>query len=101
MTEKPWNAPLHPGEFFAEDFLQPLGMSDEAAADALQIPLSQLQSFLREATPVTADLALRLSQAFGCGADYWLALQNRYDLEIARGSGVPKLPRVPGLPAAA
>ena len=101
MTEKPWNAPMHPAEFFKDDFLQPLDMTEAQAAEALQIPVEALSAFLREEAPVTGDLALRLSGAFGCRPDYWLALQSRFELDTARARGVPTLARVPGLSAAA
>ena len=96
MTEKPWNAPLHPAEFFIEDFLKPLGMAEAEAASALGLSAEDLEPFLRERAPVTGELAIRLNSAFGCSPDYWLRLQNQYDLDVAKRRGVPDLPRVPG-----
>ena len=100
MSEKLWNAPIHPAEFFRENFLELLEMSGEKAAEALDLLPEQMLAFLEERAPLTADLALRLSQAFGCSVDYWMRWQNDYDLRIARDRGVPDLPRVPGLIAA-
>ena len=100
MDEKPWNAPIHPAEFFIENFLKPLEMSEAKAAEALQLPMDALAPFLREQAPLTGDLALRLTKAFGCDADYWMRWQTDYDLDVARRRGVPDLPRVPGLLAA-
>lgn len=100
MPEKPWNAPVHPAEFFRENFLEPLDMSAERAAEALDLPAKQVIAFLAEQAPLTGDLALRLEKAFGCGADYWMKWQADYDLDVARRRGVPDLPRVPGLVAA-
>ncbi len=100
MSEKPWNAPIHSAEFFRENFLEPLEMSGEKAAEALDLPVEQMLAFLEERAPLTGDLALRLSQAFGCSADYWMKWQTDYELRLARDRGVPELPRVPGLIAA-
>ena len=100
MLEKPWNAPFHPAEFFVQDFLEPLEMSREDAAAALQLTMDEMTPFFREEAPVTGDLAIRLSSAFGCSADFWLRLQNRHDLDVARAKGTPELPRIPQLIAA-
>ncbi len=100
MVEKAWNDPLHPAEHLAQDWLEHLEMNAQAVADALQLPLEAVEAFLNEVAPVTADLALRLEKAFGSSANYWLGLQNQYDLDIARHHGVPDLPRVAGLLAA-
>lgn len=100
MDEKPWNAPFHPAEFFIEDFLKPLEMTDEAAAEALGLSIEHLRPFLRQEAPLTGELALRLSAAFGCSAEYWMKWQSKYDLDVARDRGVPDLPRVAGLMAA-
>ena len=92
--------PVHPAEHLMEDVLSPAGITEEQAAEALQVPLEQLRPFLREEAPLTGDLALRIEKAFGGDADYWMRWQNRYDLDVARHRGVPDLPRVPGLIAA-
>ena len=92
--------PVHPAEHLVEDFLKPLEMSSAQAAEALGLPLDEATRFLREETPVTGGLALRLSKAFGCSAEYWMGWQADYDLDLARRAGVPDLPRVPGLIAA-
>lgn len=92
--------PVHPAEHLVEDFLKPLEMSEEQAAEALQLPIEVLRPFLQEDAPLTGDLALRLEQAFGCSADYWMRWQSGYELEVARDRGVPDLPRVQGLLAA-
>ncbi len=100
MAKKSWNDPLHPAEHLTQDWLEHLGMDAQAVADALQLPIGTVQAFLGEEAAVSADLALRLEKAFGSSAKYWLGLQNRYDLDVARARGVPDLLRVPGLLAA-
>lgn len=76
--------PIHPGEILLEEFLKPLGMSPYAAAKVMGVPRTRVERLVREETPVTADTALRLEQAFGSSAQFWLNIQTRYDLETAR-----------------
>lgn len=100
MAEKAWNEPIHPAEHLTQDWLEPLAMNAQAVAEALALPSEEVRAFLEERSPITGDLALRLEQAFGSSARYWLGWQNQYDIDIARRRGVPDLPRVPGLIAA-
>lgn len=83
MTGKAWNAPFHPAEHLREDFLKPLGMSDQQAADALHLSLKDVEPFFLEKAPLTGDLALRLERAFGCTAEYWMTWQSKYELQRA------------------
>lgn len=74
--------PIHPGEFIQE-ILDDLGMSQAALARTLGVSPMRISHVVREARPVTAELALRLGRAFGQSAQYWINLQNAYDLKIA------------------
>lgn len=74
--------PVHPGEFIRE-ILDDLGMSQAALARVLGVSPMRISHVVREERPVTAELALRLGRAFGQGAQYWINLQNAYDLKIA------------------
>lgn len=76
--------PVHPAEHLREDFLEPIGMSAEAAAAALHVPFQELMPFLDEQAPLTGDLALRLERAFGCSAEYWMGWQKQFELDAAR-----------------
>lgn len=75
--------PVHPGEVLAEQ-LDALEMSAAAAARALGIPQSRLSQILNGRRSVTADTALRLSRWLGTDDEFWLNLQARYDIDIAR-----------------
>jgi len=70
--------PLHPGEVLREEFLTPLGLT--AYAD--------------ETTGITADTALRLGIFFGTTAEFWMNLQDRFELEIARRAAGRSLERI-------
>lgn len=78
--------PLHPGEFLAEEFLKPLGVSAYRLAQAMDVSPMRISEILRGKRGITPDTAIRLGKALGMPAEYWLKLQAYYDLEIARDS---------------
>ena len=75
--------PIHPGEVLREEFLDPLGMSAHALAQALRVPAPRVNDLVRERRSVTPDTALRLARYFGTTPQFWLNLQASYDLKIA------------------
>src|ERR1700691_969297 len=75
--------PIHPGEFLREDFLVPLGLSANALAIALRVPVTRISEILRERRGITADTALRLARYFNMTPEFWMRLQMDYDLESA------------------
>ena len=75
--------PIHPGEFLREDFLVPLGLSANALALALRVPVTRISEIVRERRGITADTALRLAQYFGTTPDFWMKMQMSYDLALA------------------
>ena len=74
---------IHPGEFLREDFLVPLGLSANALALALRVPVTRISEILRERRGITADTALRLARYFGTTPDFWMKMQMSYDLALA------------------
>lgn len=60
----------------------PFNLSANQLAQAIHIPVNQIEDFLAQKQPLTANLALRLARYFGTDAQSWLNLQNHYDLEI-------------------
>jgi addiction module HigA family antidote len=77
-------APVHPGEILREEFLAPLDLTPYALAAELRVPRTRVERLVREETAVTADTALRLARYFGTTPEFWLGIQARYDVEIAR-----------------
>ena len=75
--------PIHPGEYIREA-LEDLGLTQAALAKLLGVSAMRISHLVREERPVTAEMALRLGQAFGQSPQYWLNLQADYDLKIAR-----------------
>ena len=76
--------PIHPGEIIKEEYLEPLGMSSNALAIALRVPASRINDVVRQKRGVSIDTALRLARYFNTTAQFWLNLQNSYDLKMAR-----------------
>jgi addiction module HigA family antidote len=66
-----------------EEFMKPLGLSANALALALRVPVTRITEILNERRSITADTALRLSRYFRMSANFWLRLQTQYDLEVA------------------
>ncbi len=75
-------APIHPGEILVEEFLKPHGLSAYGAARRMHIPRTRIERLARGEASVTVDTALRLGRLFGTTAQFWLSLQNAYDLEL-------------------
>src|SRR3989338_8266399 len=72
--------PTHPGEMLLEEFLKPFGMSQSAFAVRLGISFPRLNEIIRGKRGVTPDTALRLARVLGLSADFWLCLQQDWDL---------------------
>jgi len=79
---------VHPGEILKTEFMDPMGLSAYALAKALNFP--GIYEVVREERAISADTAIRLGKYFGLPAQFWLNLQNDYDLRIAERSGIGK-----------
>ena len=73
-------APTHPGEMLLHEFLKPMGISQQALADAIHVPYQRVNELVNGKRGVTPGTALRLAKFFGVSADFWLNLQVRWDL---------------------
>ena len=76
--------PIHPGEILEEDFMRPLGLSANALAKRVDVPVTRISEMVRGRRGITADTALRLARFFGTSPELWLGLQAEYDLRVAR-----------------
>ena len=74
---------LHPGEMLREEFMKPLGLSANALAIALRVPVTRISEIVRERRGITADTALRLARYFNMSPEFWMRLQMDFDLECA------------------
>ncbi len=75
---------VHPGEILIEEFLVPLGISQNALARAAGVAPRRINEIVLGKRAVTADTALRLAAFFGTSEGFWLGLQADYDLEETR-----------------
>lgn len=82
--------PIHPGEHLRDE-LEWLGLSANAFASALGVPANRVTGILNGKRAISADTALRLARYFGTTPQFWLNLQNNYDLKIAESELGPKL----------
>ena len=100
-TQRRWAIrPIHPGEILREDVLPALARPKTEIARLLGISRQTLYDIINEKQPVTAQMALRLGKLCGNGADIWLALQSRHDLQLAEQELAGALDHIPRLEAA-
>jgi addiction module HigA family antidote len=85
--------PIHPGEHLAEA-LEVLAMTASGLARELDVPTNRITSILNGTRAVTADTALRLARFFGTSAQFWMNLQQLYDLRQAESEIGPALKRI-------
>ena len=82
-----WNmqrGTTHPGEMLREEFLNPLGISQNALAMKIHVPATRIGEIIHGRRGMTSDTALRLARFFGNSAEFWMNLQMHYDLSKAK-----------------
>jgi antitoxin HigA-1 len=85
--------PVHPGEILREEFLKPLGLSMNALALDLHVPVTRIAEVVHERRAVTPDTALRLARYFNTTPEFWMNLQVAYDLETAKDKEQARIKR--------
>jgi addiction module HigA family antidote len=76
-------SPIHPGEVLLEEFLTPMGLSENRIALDIGVHPRRINEIVLGKRSVTADTALRLARYFGTTPQFWLGLQADYDLDVA------------------
>jgi len=87
---------IHPGEHLGEE-LDALSMSAAELARKIKVPTNRVTQILNSTRSITGDTALRLAHFFGTSAQFWLNLQNLYELRLAEqksGSAIKRLPKL-------
>jgi addiction module HigA family antidote len=84
-----------PGEILREEFLEPMGISAYRLAKDTYMPATRVSEILKGRRRITADTALRLSAYFGNSADFWLGIQDEYDLREQQQSIEDELRSIP------
>jgi addiction module HigA family antidote len=75
--------PIHPGEILLEEFLKPIGLSQNRLALDIHVPARRINEIVLGKRRITADTALRLGRFFDTSPRFWLGLQIDYDLDVA------------------
>jgi addiction module HigA family antidote len=75
---------IHPGEILAEEFLQPMSISQNKLARDIGVSPRRINEIVHGKRSITADTDLRLARALGTSEGFWLGLQADYDLEERR-----------------
>ena len=83
MTKRDF-PPIHPGEILLEDFLKPMDISQYYVAQSIGVAPRRINEIVQGKRRITADTALRLGRFFSMESQFWMNLQSRYDLEVAR-----------------
>jgi len=85
--------PIHPGEVLLEEFLKPMGLSQNRLALDIGVPPRRINEIVLGKRSITADTALRLARYFGMSPQFWLGLQMDYDLDVAEDDLSERLER--------
>jgi len=81
---------IHPGEILKEEFLDAMGISSYRLAKGINVPETRISEIIHGKRSITADTAIRFSRFFGTTAEFWLNLQNLYDLEEEKNNHAPE-----------
>lgn len=76
--------PIHPGEILLEDFLKPMGLSQNQLALGTSLPSSRINGIVKGTRGISAETVLRFSRYFGTSAAFWMNLQTHHDLHEVR-----------------
>lgn len=85
--------PITPGDILLEEFLQPMGITESRLANDIQVPANRISQIIRGQREITADTALRLGKYFGIEPEFWMNLQMRYNMKIAKNCKGEKIDR--------
>jgi len=77
---------IHPGEILLEEFLKPMSISQNKLANTIGVPPRRINEIVLGKRAITADTALRLSKTFGNSAQFWMGLQDEYEIREAKVS---------------
>ena len=76
-------SPITPGDVLMEEFLMPMGISQNQLAKDINVPANRISQIIHGKREISADTALRLGRYFGIEPEFWLNLQLRYNMKIA------------------
>jgi addiction module HigA family antidote len=76
--------PTHPGDILFAEFLEPMGISQQALADRLGVPIQRINTLVNGKRGVTPETAILLARFFETSPEFWMNLQTQHDLWMAR-----------------
>ena len=76
--------PITPGEILLEEFMKPMGITQAKLARDINVPPNRISQIIHGKREITADTALRLGKYFGIEPEFWLNLQMRYNMKMAK-----------------
>lgn len=74
---------VHPGEILLHEFMEPMGLTAYRLAKEIGVPVPRVNDIVRSKRAISANTALRMGRYFGNSPQFWLNLQNRFDLAEA------------------
>lgn len=77
---------VHPGEILIEEFLRPMDISQTRLARSIGVPPRRINEIVLGKRGITADTALRLAKVLGTSVQFWMGLQDEYELREARSA---------------
>src|SRR5258708_1602041 len=83
--------PIHPGRMLLQEFLEPLNLSQYRLAKDIGVSPPRINEIVQGKRAITADTSLRLARYFRLSEGFWLALQNQYDLDVAKAKLADRL----------
>jgi addiction module HigA family antidote len=86
--------PTHPGEMLMEEFLKPMGLSQQDLARGIKVPYQRINELVHGRRGITPGTALRLAKFFGNSPGFWMNLQLRCDLYRAQAAESETLKRI-------
>jgi len=92
--------PVHPGEILRELYMEPLELTAYTLAKRLNVPRTRIERIAAEKTGITPDTALRLAKFFATSPQYWLNLQNAFDLKTVQAELKVEIDRIETMQAA-
>lgn len=90
---------ITPGEILVEEFLKPLNITAYRLAKDTNVPATRISQIIKGNRKITADTALRFSKYFGNSADFWLGIQDEYDLRKEKRKIANELEKIPHVKA--
>jgi antitoxin HigA-1 len=89
-----YRPPTHPGEMLMEEFLKPMQITQQALAKAINVPYQRINELVNGKRGITPSTALRLAKFFGNSADFWLNLQNNWEIYYAQQAEAEQLQKI-------